>query len=407
MLRRSLPRTLRTLYDAALTAAQGLGEAELWAVGGTVRDAARGVTPRDLDLASGRDPSRLAREIADRTGGVATVEARFGTASVTLFDGPHEGRIDLAALRTERYPRAGSLPEITLGASIEDDLGRRDYSVNAFALCVLGRDRGQVVDPFDGLGDLGRRRLRILHPRSFRDDATRLWRGARLAARIELRPDPATAVAIEQGTRYIEPISGARLWAEFALLAGERRVGRTLALLGSWGVLRGVHPAFEPAAEVARALRHRPGPHAPAVLAAVLLASRERRADVLGRLNAPLEAVDAVDGATALLAASDGEIAPELLERLRATGEAARRAALWIDPAGQPALQTALRRWERTRSHLDARALMRLGVPEGPAIGNMLGRLRGERYLGNLGGAAQARRTVRAWLAAGDGERPA
>lgn len=402
MLRRSLPRPLRTLYDAALSVARGLGEAELWAVGGTVRDAARGVEPRDLDLASRRDPSRLAREIADRTGGTATIEERFGTASVILRD----GRIDLATLRTERYPRAGSLPEIAPGASIEDDLGRRDYTVNAFALCVLGRDRGQVVDPFDGLGDLGRRRLRILHPRCFRDDATRLWRGARLAARLELRPDPATAGAIEEGARYLESISGTRLWAEFALLAGERRVGRALTLLRSWGVLRGVHPAFELAAEAARALRHRPGPHAPAVLAAVLLASRERRDSVLGRLNAPLEAVHAVAGATALLAAGGGAIEPELLERLSATDEAARRAALWLDPVGQRALQPPLRRWERSRPHLDARALMRLGVPEGPAVGSVLGRLRSERYLGNLSNAVEARRAVRAWLAAGDRERP-
>jgi tRNA nucleotidyltransferase/poly(A) polymerase len=216
-----------------------------------------------------------------------------------------------------------------------------------------------------------------------------------------LRPDSATAAAIEEGPRYLRPISGTRLWAEFELVAAERRVLPALRLLDRWGVLGGVHEALGLAPDAAGALRHRPGPHEVATLAALLLAPLDRGAEVLDRFSAPLAVRSAVGDTATLLAAGNRQADPVTLDRLSDTAGAARLAAAWLAPDAQRRLQRSVRRWERTRPHLNGRALMRLGLPEGPAVGHALDRLRRERYVGNLSSAAEARRAVRAWLAEG------
>ncbi len=401
-----LPPDALALLDAACDAATDLG-VELWAVGGAIRDLAAGIEPAELDLACGGDAAALAAATAAllRNGGgeapTAQQEPRFATARLEL----RGQRIDLAALRSERYARPGALPEVRTGVSIEEDLARRDFSANAIALGVTGPRRGELLDPFAGLEDLGARRLRALHADSFRDDATRLWRGARYAAALGLRPEPQTAHWIEDGPRWIARISGRRLWAEFERTAATRRVGAALRLLEAWGVLRGVHPAWSLPPEAARALARRPGPHPPSLLLAVLIAPLAERDAIADRLTAPRAVRRAVEHTTRLLAARDRT--PDTLATLEGVAGEARLAARWRDPAGQRLLQRDLRRWERTRSPLDAGALLRLGVRRGPALGEWLERLRRERYLGTLRDAASARRAVRARLraAAGTGDR--
>src|SRR5215212_9271160 len=96
-------------------------------VGGAVRDALLGRVPHELDLLVEGDATAVARRVAERMGGVATVHERFGTATVRAAG----HTFDLVSARTERYPRPGALPEVTLGATVEQDLARRDFSVNA------------------------------------------------------------------------------------------------------------------------------------------------------------------------------------------------------------------------------------------------------------------------------------
>ena len=395
----ALPAEARALLDAVSAAADAHG-VELWAVGGVPRDLAAGRPPGDVDCAVvSPDPAaaeRIARAAAARLGGGCEVapEPRFGAAS--LRRGAH--RLELTATRTERYARPGALPEVCLGAPIEADLPRRDFTVNATALGIAGPRRDEWLDPFGGLGDLAARRLRALHARSFADDATRLWRGARHAAALDLRPEPATARRIAEGARWAGAPAPARLWAEFERTASTRRVGRAIGLLDRWGVLRGVHDGWTLPDAAARALRHRPGPHAPAVLLAVLLAPLAGREAIAARVGAPRAPRDAASDAARLLALPDAS--PDALAGVEGVDDHARLAARWLDPERQPALQRALRRWGRTRSPLDGHALRRLGVPEGPAIGAWLDRLRRARHLGTLDAAA-ARRLVRGELARG------
>ena len=390
-----LPPDALELLDAACDAATDLG-VELWAVGGAIRDLAAGIEPAELDLACGESSATLAAATAARLrngGGEAPTvhrEPRFATARIEL----RGRRIDLAELRSERYPRPGALPEVRSGATIEEDLGRRDFSVNAVALGVAGPRRGELLDPFGGLEDLAARRLRALHAGSFRDDATRLWRGARYAAALGLRPEPETARWIEDAPRWGRahlrppPLGGVRAHCRRPPRRRDappaRRLGR--AARRASGVVapaRGVARA-RPAAGAASALATARRPDC-----AAGRARRDRRPAHGPAIRPPCGGRDgAPDRAR--------ERTPDTLAALEGVSGEARLAARWLDPAGQRLLQRDLRRWERTRPPLDARALLRLGVEPGPALGEWLERLRRERYLGTLRDAASARRAVRA-----------
>lgn len=382
----------RSLLDTARAEADRL-DLDLWAVGGPVRDAATGRAVVDVDLAANRDVPALATSVANALGATAGIEERFGTASIVL-----EGeRLDLATLRAERYEAPGALPTVILGATIEDDLRRRDFSVNAIALGLTGLRAGAVLDPHGGLDDLAVGRFRTLHDRSFEDDATRIWRAARLSVRHDLRPTATTRQQLSEGARWLDTISGDRLWSEFTLIAQRGRAGRTLGYLDDWGALAATHEALALSEDARRALRHRWRPMPAAQLAAVLLGTRppDDAAAALRRLNAPSEVVRTVREIHALLASI--HIDPDHLETLASSGVDARLAARWLDPR-QVEVQRALRRWERTAPHLGARELLAMRVAEGPALGELLRCLRRGRYLGTLRTVAEARALVRRHL---------
>lgn len=396
-LRRVLPAPARATLAAAERTASDLGCA-LWLVGGGVRDLALGLPLHDLDLALDVPVSGFVEALVPRLRDVEVDAAgRFSTA--TLRVGEQRLRVDLARLRTEHYVTPGALPEVRPTPSIERDLKRRDFTVNAMALSLVGARAGELVDPFEGMGDLAARRLRVLHERSFVDDATRLWRGARTAALFRLEPDATTARLIEDGVRWLEPISGERLRTELAVTAERGMAPRALALLEAWGVLRGTHPALALSPMTARALGRRTTPIPRLELAAMLLAPLPRRHAILDRLAAPREWRTVVDDTARLLAAPDERV--EALIALEGTREEARTAARRLDPERQPGLQRALRRWERTDPALDADALRREGLATGPGMGRVLAALRRARYEGTLKTPAAARR----WLASRDGDR--
>jgi tRNA nucleotidyltransferase (CCA-adding enzyme) len=180
-------------------------------VGGAVRDLLLGRVPRELDVVVEGDVEALAAAL----GAGATTHERFGTATVRRDD----CRWDLAAARVEDYARPGALPDVR-PAPIEDDLRRRDVTINAIAL-DLGSGALRCVD--HALEDLEAGRLRVLHDASFRDDPTRLWRVARYAARLgfELEPHTARLAAAAVADGVAERVSGARIGNELRLALGE------------------------------------------------------------------------------------------------------------------------------------------------------------------------------------------
>lgn len=228
----------------------------LYLVGGPVRDWLLGRPLRDLDLLVEAPPAEvaaLARRVAD-AGGEVQLHERFGTAH--LVDGG--ASLDVAAARRESYPRPGALPAVEPG-SLEEDLRRRDFTVNAmvYPLCRRGAERRDVIDLVGGRDDLARGVLRVFHPRSFHDDPTRGLRAARLAARFGFRLARGTRNALRESLvdGALLEVSGERVRRELQHLFLDPRLGadpvRALSALERWGILE----ALQPGLGVPRAVR--------------------------------------------------------------------------------------------------------------------------------------------------------
>jgi tRNA nucleotidyltransferase (CCA-adding enzyme) len=200
-------------------------EDPVYLVGGAVRDLLLGHARADVDLVVEGDAAALAA----RLGGATAEHDRFGTVKVDV-DG-HE--IDIASARTETYPEPGALPVVAPAASLEADLDRRDFTINAMAVPLAGVVR--LIDPHGGREDLERGLLRVLHARSFADDPTRAIRAARYASRFGFTLDPETDRLLRQAD--LSTVSADRRRAELERLAAEPtgRVG--LGLLADWGVI--------------------------------------------------------------------------------------------------------------------------------------------------------------------------
>jgi tRNA nucleotidyltransferase (CCA-adding enzyme) len=225
------------------------GEPRVWVVGGAVRDLLLGGRPSDLDLVVEGDALPVARRAAERLDGEVLVHERFGTATVQGA----EGAFDLAGARRESYPQPGALPVVELGASLEDDLARRDFTVNTLALRLAD---GELRSAPGATEDLEARALRVLHDASFRDDPTRLVRLARYAGRLGFAVEPHTAalagLAVSVGA--LGTVSGERLGAELRLVAAEPQPA-ALDALTEHGLGRALLPGFAvDAALVERAL---------------------------------------------------------------------------------------------------------------------------------------------------------
>ncbi len=226
------------VFTTALAALDG--EPGVWAVGGAVRDALLGRAPRELDLVVEGDAVAVARRVAERTGGELVAHDRFGTATVRS-DGV---LLDLATARRETYARPGALPDVAPGATLDEDLARRDFTVNALALRLADGELRGVPGAEE---DLRAGILRVLHDASFRDDPTRLLRLARYAARLGFAADPHTdalaAAAVAAGAPAT--VSGERIGAELRLLAREPQPA-ALGELARHGLGAALLPGFDP-----------------------------------------------------------------------------------------------------------------------------------------------------------------
>lgn len=208
----------RKLLRAATEAATK-SDSLVYLVGGPVRDLLRGVPSDDLDLAVERNEDAFANELAALLSATLVSTERFFTWRLTTGTDRH---VDLAGVRTETYPHPGALPVVSAAASIEEDLGRRDFTVNAMAIRL---NDGLLVDPFGGRADLDARVVRVLHDGSFLDDPTRIFRALRLACRCGLALEPATStlldVAVADGA--LDTVSRERAWKEIEIALDEDR----------------------------------------------------------------------------------------------------------------------------------------------------------------------------------------
>jgi tRNA nucleotidyltransferase (CCA-adding enzyme) len=399
-----------------LAAGRGVG---LYLVGGSVRDLLLERPAVDLDLAVLGPADRLAADLVARRGGKFRSHDRFGTVIVELADG---SRVDLAAARSERYREPAALPEVAAG-TLDEDLARRDFSVNALAARVTGRGLRGIVDPCGGLADLAARRIRVLHDASFVDDPTRAFRAVRFAARLGFAIERRTAThldrAIDNG--LVNRLSPIRLRRELNYLLAEPRVPRAVDLLERHGLLRTIDRQLRRTAETPALLRRgrsvalrlaRLRPEHAVDLPTLMLALLQRglpaaaRRRMLARLNPGRNERAILEQAPVVV----GRVLSSL-GRLRAVepGKVARLCdryplpllvvALTLAPTGpvRTALSGYVERWQAVRPDLTGRELLAAGVPQGPGVAAGLRAARLGKLDGTArGGEAQLRLALRA-----------
>ncbi|MBN1192948.1 MAG: CBS domain-containing protein [Coriobacteriia bacterium] len=238
----SLGRLPADVSEAVTVIGRSADEAGLraHAVGGFVRDMLLGQENLDLDIVIEGDGLTFALEVAERLGKRVKVHRRFGTAVLVWSKTLH---VDITSARTEYYQRPGALPTVER-SSLRQDLFRRDFSINAMAVCLNPECFGQIADPFGGLFDLERGVLRTLHSLSFVEDPTRIMRAARFEKRFGFAVDPASEALLRQAVEMamLEEVSGARLREELLDIIDEDVPADILARLHEMGALGGLLP---------------------------------------------------------------------------------------------------------------------------------------------------------------------
>jgi tRNA nucleotidyltransferase (CCA-adding enzyme) len=407
---------------------EGMG-LPVFAVGGVVRDLLRDSTAgrrfADLDLVVEGDGIAFARRLAEEVGGHLTVHSGFGTASIEGAlasrvgepSGSPIGRVDATSSRREQYEAPGALPEVA-PAPLAEDLRRRDFSVNAMAISLAPSAFGRLVDPLGGLRDLGARRLRVLHPLSFVEDPTRIFRAARYAARLRFSLDADSLRALRLAVKIAKypALSGQRLFAELELLAGEPEAQTAFKLLLGWKALRLWNISYRSASGIARRLpaatrllawarKRGIGVDASELYLVALLADQRPgvASAALHRLavrGEPFARLRAALAARPLAASLERESRLSRIADMARTQPTTALAAAWMlgGARARRRLEWFLSEGRAVRPLLAGEDVVALGVPRGPRVGDCLAALRRGRLDGALVTVAQEREFVKEYL---------
>ncbi len=215
----------------------------LYIIGGSVRDLILGSVIKDLDLTVEGDAIALARVLVKRHGGKVTAHTKFGTAKWFLpkdLATESSDSVDLISARSETYKHPASLPTVKMG-SMDDDIRRRDFSINTLAIRIDGSHFGHLRDDIGGMDDLKQGIVRVLHEDSFVDDPTRMYRAVRYAERYEFKIAEETLALIPSARPLIEKLSAQRIRHELDLILEEWNAASMLARLAELDLLQPIH----------------------------------------------------------------------------------------------------------------------------------------------------------------------
>jgi poly(A) polymerase len=191
---------------------------QLYLVGGSVRDALLGRLGTDLDFTTDARPPQVQRLLSGWADAVWDIGIAFGTVGARVGDQVCE----ITTFRSDAYDRVSRNPQVAFGDSIEDDLVRRDFTVNAMAVDLATQ---RFIDPHGGMSALVARRLDTpaTPQSSFADDPLRMLRAARFASQLGFQPTPRVVAAMTDMAGEIERITAERIQAELTkLMLGER-----------------------------------------------------------------------------------------------------------------------------------------------------------------------------------------
>ena len=248
-----LPETQRQITQSLADVFAAAG-AEVYLVGGVVRDVLLGVEiPADLDFAASTAPDQT-RALLEAAGArsVYLVGERFGTVAAVFGDDPNGASVEVTTYRSEVYPDATRFPAVAFDATLADDLGRRDFTMNAIA---VDASSGAMVDPWGGEADIALAIVRAVGAADerFAEDPLRLLRAARFVSQLGFRLDWETEQAMARQAESLVRISHERVFAELTRLLLGPFVDHGLDVLRRTGLLTVALPELQPLAAEAEA----------------------------------------------------------------------------------------------------------------------------------------------------------
>ena len=241
---------MRELVDELGERFTAAGE-QIALVGGPVRDAMLGRLHNDLDFTTSARPEVTEKVLGGWADAIWDMGRSFGTIGCRKGD----WTVEITTYRSDAYDATSRKPDVQYGDTLEGDLGRRDFTVNAMAMTLPGR---ALVDPYGGRADLARGVLRTpgTPEASFSDDPLRMLRAARFAAQLDFEVDPAVVVAMTDMADRIEIVSAERIRDELVKLLSSEHPRRGLSLLVRTGLAERVLPEL-PALALERDEHHR------------------------------------------------------------------------------------------------------------------------------------------------------
>ena len=399
-----LPQPILKLVKDAGGKATKLGQ-EIYLVGGVMRDLFLHRANFDLDLVVEGDAIKLAQELAKHSQAKLTVHPRFGTAKLSYTD----FSLDLATARRETYSQPGALPTVQPG-NLTDDLRRRDFSINAMALCLAPQRFGELVDLYHGKDDLDNGLIRVLHPNSFIDDATRILRGLRYEQRLGFKLESETAGLLRRDAAMLDTISGDRIRHELELILKEDCPERVLRRADELGVLSELHPSLKGNAwlserfDQARRLYKRTSPSPLYLCLLIYNLTNKENEQFLSRLNFPKRLAQAVRHTLQLKAQLHSLASPQIrrsdiYQSLHGyTPHAIQANALASEsPVVSRHLQLYLAKLRYVKPLLNGEDLQRMGAPPGPQLGKILDALHEARLNGEVRTREEEEGLVHSW----------
>ena len=404
----------RRILSRCADVARGRGS-DIYLVGGAVRDLLLGTagSDPDLDIAGPGVDARFAAELADGLGGQLLASTEFGTHRLSVPDGERDEtvRIDLVACRSETYAGPGALPDVAPG-TLTEDLARRDFSIGAMAVVIApapgsGHAWGDLIDPHGGQRDIERRLVRVMHPGSFQDDPTRIFRAVRYATRLGFEIERGSEALMASGLVNIDRLSGARVRHELEHVFDEEKVARMLKELGRRGVLGAVFGGLGSdigAISSGGSIGAVWGPDEwIGLLSSTVMP--ERTGELTERLNlgsgsarvvGDVAAINALGWDSRTVPSRPSEVYEALCRRslaaVRACAAATRSAPL------RAALITYIERLAGTATELSGEDLLRMGATEGPEVGRLLRQLLHARLDGEIAGIEDERAFIRSLM---------
>ena len=357
---------------------------EAYLVGGSLRDSLLGRVPHDWDITASSLPEETLAVFAD----YRTIATGFqhGTVTVMADDGGAPLPVEITTYRIDGdYLDARHPESVSFTRNLADDLARRDFTVCAMAWSPYAAGDG-IVDLYDGRGDLDRRLIRCVGQpeQRFREDALRILRAYRFASELDFAVDDATRAGARFCAGLLRRISAERIASELSRTVLGQNAAAALGMMAEDGVLGQICPLIDPAAgAVLSALPHELEPRlaalfwrAPTAEAAAVLTALRFSGAIIRRVTAALALRDQVPG---------GDAALSVRRLMRAGGQAAAADLLALRGAFGEDVSAEVRALARTVERGDCTDLAHLavgggdlamlGIPRGPAIGRVLGRL--------------------------------